>query len=374
MTPRRPHSIAVLVVAGLSTCAQAQSITPTVSSWRLNDTGATGTSTDSAIDAVVRAIPADVQRVRHNATDAYINATGVPSYSIGPWGDGNPAVATDRNWLFRFPKSPVEETGTKTVTPLGPVGAFVNGVAMFNPKDAHSFNDADVWHQNAVVVEAAGFDAANGHPAPATGPTIGGFQPGIYHHHQQSPSLRGQLGDDGTAHSPILGFAFDGFPVYGPYGFANPDGSGGVVRMRSSYQLRSGLRPPPPSGPGGPYDGYYVEDFEYVDGLGDLDQYNGRFCVTPEYPQGTYAYFMTIDAGGNSAYPYAIGPQYYGVVATDNLNQSVTVPGDAVDYLGAAVPAASSWGVVVLMLLLLAGGTLVLRSAGAYAPNAPEPD
>jgi len=38
------------------------------------------------------------------------------------------------------------------------------------------------------------------------------------------------------------------------------------------------------------------------------------------------------------------------------------------------VPAASSWGVVVLMLLLLAGGTLVLRSAGAYAPNAPEPD
>jgi hypothetical protein len=60
--------------------------------------------------------------------------------------------------------------------------------------------------------------------------------------------------------------------------------------------------------------GYYVEDFEYVAGRGDLDEHNGRFCVTPEYPQGTYAYFVTINSAYAGAYPYTPGPTYYGVV------------------------------------------------------------
>ena len=48
-----------------------------------------------------------------------------------------------------------------------------------------------------------------------------------------------------------------------------------------------------------------------------LDEHNGRFCVTPEYPNGIYCYFATVDANLNSAYPYVVGPTYYGnVVAT----------------------------------------------------------
>src|SRR5256885_13119498 len=79
--------------------------------------------------------------------------------------------------------------------------------------------------------------------------------------------------------------------------------------------------------------GSYVEDFGYVSGSGLLDQYNGRFSVTPDYPQGTYAYFVTLDSSGSAIYPYIIGPQYYGVVATDNLSAgSITVPGDVVYY------------------------------------------
>jgi hypothetical protein len=62
-----------------------------------------------------------------------------------------------------------------------------------------------------------------------------------------------------------------------------------------------------------------VEDFEYVEGLGTLDRYNGRWTVTPEYPDSIYAYFVTIDSSGNSAYPYAIGPGYYGVVEMANI-------------------------------------------------------
>src|SRR5690606_13738523 len=61
--------------------------------------------------------------------------------------------------------------------------------------------------------------------------------------------------------------------------------------------------------------GYFREDYEYESSTDpdQLDEHNGRFCVTPEYPQGTYAYFCTVDANWNSAYPYAVGPTFYGV-------------------------------------------------------------
>jgi hypothetical protein len=65
--------------------------------------------------------------------------------------------------------------------------------------------------------------------------------------------------------------------------------------------------------------GYYIEDFEYVAGLGDLDQSNGRFCITPDYPQGTYAYFVTIDSNRTAVYPYTVGPNYHGIVTTADI-------------------------------------------------------
>ena len=75
--------------------------------------------------------------------------------------------------------------------------------------------------------------------------------------------------------------------------------------------------------------GSYLEDYAYLSGAGTLDQYNGRFTVTPDYPQGTYAYFATLDASGGAAYSYLVGPTYYGAVATDNLSPTgITVPGE----------------------------------------------
>jgi hypothetical protein len=47
--------------------------------------------------------------------------------------------------------------------------------------------------------------------------------------------------------------------------------------------------------PGGRYDGTFTADYEYVPGMGDLDECNGRRCITPDFPQGTYAYFLTED-------------------------------------------------------------------------------
>jgi len=272
--------------------------------------------------------------VRYTSSNTYVNATGVPSHSVGPF-TGNPNNVANQNSLYRVPRSPLEQSGTKTSTSLGAIGFMVNGVAFFNASDGMSYLNKGIWNQNANVVEAPSFDAGMGHPQ----------QSGQYHYHQQPLGLRKQLGDDGTHHSPLLGFAFDGFPVYGPYGYANTDGTGGVTRITSSYQLRNiTTRTTKPDGTVltstnyGPavstqYPlGYYLEDYTYSAGSGMLDAYNGRFTITPEYPQGTYSYFKTLDSLGAAAYPYIVGPQYYGQLQNDNRTKTVSVDASAATF------------------------------------------
>lgn len=65
--------------------------------------------------------------------------------------------------------------------------------------------------------------------------------------------------------------------------------------------------------------GSYIEDYEYISGQGDLDEYNGRWCVTPEYTSGTYAYFVTVNSTYVPQYPYIIGPYFYGEPLTVNI-------------------------------------------------------
>ncbi len=86
--------------------------------------------------------------------------------------------------------------------------------------------------------------------------------------------------------------------------------------------------------------GRYIGDYDFLGDRGqsqgptgsfDLDQYNGRNCVTPEFPSGTYAYFVTIDANGNPAFPYMLGKQYYGTKSGTSMN--VTVPTTGVTEL-----------------------------------------
>jgi hypothetical protein len=152
-------------------------------------------------------------------------------------------------------------------------------------------------------------------------------------------------------HSPIVGWAYDGYPIYGPYGYSSSmNAASGVRRMVSGFQKRNGTNSTTALQTTGrktlpawaarvhtPYHtntlalnqqgpnvslarplGYYCEDFEWLGDVGvttgyDLDQYNGRTCVTPEYPGGTYAYFTTINSDGTYAFPCLVGPAYYGV-------------------------------------------------------------
>lgn len=132
--------------------------------------------------------------------------------------------------------------------------------------------------------------------------------------------LRYQIGDNYTTnnletngafrHSPIIGFAYDGNPIYGPYGYDTPTG-GSIRPMRPGYSLSRNINPGqrPQIKPSG----YFIEDYVFDDS-GDLDEHNGRFCITPEYPNGTYAYFQTItvDSSRRStpAFPYIIGESF----------------------------------------------------------------
>ena len=125
--------------------------------------------------------------------------------------------------------------------------------------------------------------------------------------------------DDGTKHSPIIGWAYDGNPIYGPYGYANPDNTSSVGIVTSGYLLDSSKvfnRPSfkYPNNVDIFPEGFFIEDYQYED-IGDLDSHNGRFCKTPEFPNGTYAYFAGISTNAStgaidSSYPYFVGNTY----------------------------------------------------------------
>ena len=124
----------------------------------------------------------------------------------------------------------------------------------------------------------------------------------------------------GFVHSPILGWAYDGNPIYGPYGYLTATvPANGISRQTSSYLLKTTVAATRPSVVTYPL-GSFIDDYEFIQGTGSLDINNGRFCITPEYPEGRYCYFLTVDSFGGGIYPYIVGQTYYSVPAENNFN------------------------------------------------------
>jgi hypothetical protein len=336
---------------------------PAITAWLVNVTNTYAYSTNAAIEADVTGILANVGTDAYSSSEVYIYATGLPSYNIGPFGN-DPNAPTNQKRTFEISLNPTPAT-THTATGLGPIGMAVNGVAIFNPWDGNYYNVsnghvgtspvAGYWQQNANIFEASTFDVGPGHPAPG----------GTYHYHEEPTSLINQVdpGNTGQHASPVIGYAADGYPIFGPYGYVVNaqgqvvDGANGqpeVELMTSSYQENvypGGVRPD-----GGPTtsvepDGSYLQDFTYNAGSGTLDQYNGRFAVAPGYPNGTYGYYVT------ATYPYIIGPDFYGVPDPKDLANggTITVP-NGVTYYIPSVPEPSTGA-----LLAAAAGTMLLR-------------
>lgn len=332
---------------------------PVITKWLQNTTGITGRHYVSGnYTPITDATLANVQTVQYSANYVYLSTKGIPAYITGPFLDGNQSLATSTNAIFKFPLNPVQNTGTATNTTGGNIGVFINGVALFDYRDGVSWQNSTnsmkggplggtgdgVWNRDAIVAEKGGFDCSKGHPAM-----------GNYHHHQNPSSFKldltvistictlyaadGLYTIDSTQHSPLIGFSYDGFPIYGAYGYKNIDGTGGIVRIKSSYSLRNittrttySTGATVTTGPAVSTTyplGLFREDYQYnatsTSTPDYLDAHNGRFCVTPEYPNGIYCYFATVDANWNSAYPYVIGPTYYGVKTGAKVT-SITEP------------------------------------------------
>ena len=365
--------------------------------------------------AVTTPVFADVQRIRYDASWVYVNSSGLASYTMGPFLTSGTALfgfwPVSQNYTCKLPRSPGTPPAAKTAHAGGLIGMMVNGVGIYDLGDAFGFvqtasapvtgsdamgntNATHPWWRDALAVEVVTFDPGFAH------------QPGIngqYHYHAEPKALRYQRGDNMQAtydatnrtysytedtsnlhHSPILGWCFDGYPIYGPYGYGSPmDPNSAVTRMRSGFVLRNGgngttnivstsrttlpkwaaiaegfatlanystqtlsngdyvlsaatLYGPATNYVNGPTTyslGRYIGDYDFLGdrfqtqgptGTFDLDQYNGRTCVTPEFPGGTYAYFVTVDASGSPAFPYMLGKQYYGTKT--GTTQAVTVP------------------------------------------------
>ncbi|MCH2223731.1 MAG: YHYH protein [Crocinitomicaceae bacterium] len=117
-----------------------------------------------------------------------------------------------------------------------------------------------------------------------------------YHYHNVPIDyLTNDLGIDGNSHSPLLGYAADGFPIYYKYLYTDPmDAFSGITGFQSDYELLVGTRPGDGiTAPNGVYDGTYIQDYQQIPNQSELDECGGRYGVTPEYPDGTYYYVLT---------------------------------------------------------------------------------
>ncbi|MGB0712630.1 MAG: YHYH protein [Gammaproteobacteria bacterium] len=220
-------------------------------------------------------------RVDEQGGYRYIQADGLPDHASGQFPNrGNPHAIERQNYEHRLPLKPVR-AGRTTPVDHAAFGVATNGVP-FDAATAEYWNRDRRWNIEALSgAMNLGLDSSNAHVQPN----------GAYHYHGLPWGI---LKRKGYRSSPLLiGWAADGFPIYGPFGYAErADASSATRELKPSYRLKSGARD---GGPGGRHDGTYTRDWEYVAGLGDLDECNGRQGVTPEYPDGIYHYVVTGD-------------------------------------------------------------------------------
>jgi hypothetical protein len=213
-----------------------------------------------------------------------IRANGLPNHETGQFpNQNNPNRIAPQNYTFRVPLHPQIAAHTMPLV-MQPFGVAVNGV-VFDPGAAEWWNrDRNSgWQYEPMKMSGRlGADQNNAHVQPS----------GAYHYHSVPTGLLNKL--SGRKSKMVLaGWAADGFPIYGTLGYSDAKNTNSVLKnLKSSYRVKKGTRP---SGPGGTYDGKFVADYEFVEGAGDLDECNGRFGITPQFPQGTYHYVLTDD-------------------------------------------------------------------------------
>ena len=233
------------------------------------------------------------------ATSRVLSGNGIPDHVVGAFPNANnPNKISAQNVAATFSLAPEKTTTSTTLGgPRGAVGYILNGVKL-DPDTGGSCNDSGnnctmngnvgQWRMEALGGTSFyfGTDSNTAHVQPT----------GEYHYHGMPEGYLSKL-NKGQAMT-LVGWAADGFPIYARYGRSDPrSGSSPLRLMKASYQLKTRPadgRPPVNLIPLGAF----TQDYEYINGSGDLDECNGRFDVTPEFPGGIYHYYAT------DGYPY----------------------------------------------------------------------
>lgn len=212
-----------------------------------------------------------------------ITGNGIPNHLVCRFPNkGNPHQIAEQSVKLSVPAVP---RANATPTPLRMgwnYGVTLTGV-VFDPLAA------EFWHGNPL--SGWSYSALGGAIALGLDANFAHVQPnGKYHYHGVPTGLIAMEGWSPKEHSPLIGYAADGYPIYTRTGLVG----GRVTQMTSSYRLKAGQRPGG-AAPDGQHEGTFNEDYEFVAGLGTLDECNGFMTVSAEFPSGTYAFFLTDD-------------------------------------------------------------------------------
>jgi hypothetical protein len=278
-------SVTATNAAGISAASSSISVTPASASGTATTAGIYCPFSQSVYNSTAKLT--STVSITCSSTLRTITGNGVPDHTTGTFpNSGNPNAIGAVNVQYSNTLTPVS-TG-KSTSVAHKIGYANNGVP-FDPATAESYQNAGVWKIEALNQSyfPFGVDSSNAHVQPD----------GAYHYHGMPEAYITKLGK-GTSTMTLVGFALDGFPIYARYGYAvATDATSSVRKMNSSYRLKT----TPDSGRPSTSTvamGTFTQDYEYVAGLGDLDECNGRYGVTPEFPNGIYHYYIT------DGYPY----------------------------------------------------------------------
>ena len=237
-----------------------------------------------------------------------VESNGIPNHKVGKFpNSGNPHSIKTQKYKFKLPLKPIiAKKITSLENPRFNFGITLSGVILDPLAREYYLGDSKSdWRYEATSgAIKLGLDSNNAHVQPD----------GSYHYHALPRDLVLELESKSDNSPPhLIGWAADGFPIYTSTGYAN---NKNLIINRSSYRLKRGKRPTGNSNPGGIYDGTFINDFYFENGYGTLDQCNGKLLITPEFPNGTYAYFITEE------YP-SIPRCFKGTPAKDFLKRKV---------------------------------------------------
>jgi len=279
---------------GSSVASAAVSATPSASAGTVTTAGVLCPLSYSAFNSSSKVNATSQSSWTCSGSLRQLTGNGIPDHPVT---DGNFATPISTQNVSTSMRLQPTNTGSQT-SGAGNVGYVVNGVKL-DPGTAGTCAPTatgtgpgqgcvqiagnDPWRIEALGgAFTFGTDSSNAHVQPT----------GDYHYHGMPEGYITRL-NKGQALT-LVAWAKDGFPIYARYGYTSANDATSVIKvLRGSFQKKATPDAGRPANTTIFPMGTFTQDYEYVAGSGDLDECNGRFGVTPEFPNGIYHYYIT---------------------------------------------------------------------------------